>query len=300
MSSLTAHCICLRGKDARRKQMEESLQRIGVSYQIHVFDKHSDPTEGCFNSHMHLCRYALHHDMPWIWICEDNLCLSSSLFGTDRKRGSKGDFFAFNKRAYFAELERFLVARGRAFDVIFLGAFLLPYSTSRAVVGFPRLRSIGSNLHGATSYIISAKCCSAMVQSHPTFRGVAVDIVGTARDFSQRFVYQPLLFHRSTEPSIVNPHLALLRELWFHPALYRFCERLFFRNWLLTASLSLGCMLVLILLFAALAVARHVTAGATHKSEKRLEEKGTYFTWLLHPNVAHASPRRPTASFSTK
>lgn len=221
--------ISLRGADARRSTVRDSMKFTKMNFRFHITDKDpEEPLRGSVTSHRKLYQKCVDSGAKWIAVCEDNLCAPLRDVPAD----------------YFDELREFMDKE--KFDIIYLAAFFTPTQRSIKIGGYKKLyRAPG--IHGAMCYIISNSMCRKLLDIPYRKKGIDIEFLESHRR-ERLYMYRRLLFYRSIVKSTQIPHLDKIRNVWFRHPLYTRCEDRFFEN-SLPETTAIAALILVILLF---------------------------------------------------
>lgn len=211
MNCLTAHIITVDGIGKERcKRATDILDKLNINYEIHVNPVVSNKVKGCFDSHMAIYKHALKNNDEYIFIVEDNIDLSPNV----------------NLETFNNNIKTFLEGPYRdTFYVFYIGAFFLPYTTSKR----PRSTEYSDimetfGMHGTSAYIIHKRFYIQLLELKDT----DIEIDTLIEKYNNRYIAKRSLFYRYSKlPSIVNSNLDSIRKYYFSPLMYKTSEYLY-------------------------------------------------------------------------
>ena len=227
---ITFLVITLKDCPERMKYTKKLLTKHGLSHKIFTFKKNKIGWIGCLDSHIQLYKYAIKNKLRYIFILEDNVCLSPYI-------DINNDF----KRLFT------IIKNKTDWDIILLGGFFSPLARCDSTEYSTLYKS--TNTHGTSCYVINYRTCYRLIKQYKKGINQPIDVY-ISKNFRQ-FIYRPLLFYHRIVDSVTNPRFDLIRKFWFNPAIYRTVEIWFFEDKLQVITVYMASLLIFVIFLIA-------------------------------------------------
>eukprot|EP00411_Alexandrium_monilatum_P104760 CAMPEP_0175782348 /NCGR_PEP_ID=MMETSP0097-20121207/77732_1 /TAXON_ID=311494 /ORGANISM="Alexandrium monilatum, Strain CCMP3105" /LENGTH=263 /DNA_ID=CAMNT_0017093157 /DNA_START=98 /DNA_END=886 /DNA_ORIENTATION=- len=226
------------GAELRRDAALEGLERFGASFgldrsavAVRTFERDfADGARGCYTSHLAVYREALAEGLPAALVFEDNLAYVDL-----PEDGADASAAAQRPLDWAAQA-------GRGWDVLHLALV-----HSAASLRLARLEGGGSVVRvertapdwygfvpierapglGTTAYLISRRAMEAIVEldDRRGYTGMPIDDLLACTFPGSTYAACPVLLHRGSSPSLINPAQGTFRAVMYNPGVFRFVEQ---------------------------------------------------------------------------
>ncbi len=218
------HVITLKDHPERSEYTKKLLTDNNLKYRMFAFKKQSIPWKGCLNSHIQIYKYAHKKKMEFVFIMEDNVCLSANA----------------NPKENLKEVMQIAKSKDD-WDTIILGGFITPWS-SCSVTEYRHLFKT-SSVHGTSCYVIHRRLFDKVITKDKLKIDRPIDIYLSSL---RQYIYKPMIFHHRIIKSVINNRLDNIRKFWFSPGMYKLTEMWFFDGKLkLVVVLSFAIILMI-------------------------------------------------------